>query len=1301
MKKYPLLILLFLVVLLLPFQIQAEDNSVKITEEMQACNLMEYIRSNGQIDYIYAYNRPQPWQEDESNPTYSSEAFVTRFYSIVLSKAVNCQVNSQGLPEVSITTSTMNKVTVPQKNDIVYCPINGKSHWAIVKSVNNDAVTLIEQNYRWQIPGDVNGDKLTNTIDSMLIAQYVSGMAPQNFDISKADVNSDGIVDMLDALLISQYYVDLINGFPSTDWYTTKDRVLSIEKDKPLFFREANTSNTVSGRVLTADGSTGIPGVTISFSNGASVVTDNNGNWSKDGLTGTFTVAPSKVGYIFDQSSKTVTAGMNNIYFKMTGFIDDFNNPGSGWRNFKVNNYDSGYKNGVYEIFSQNGITSEEELTPFIVSQDYTIEVDCRDLSYFQGKYNTYGLIFGYSASTCYYFNIDPSSQTYSLVFYNPSDKLQFGTEIFDERINKTAVNTLKVVKTGNQAELWINGNKIQTVTINNMIGNQVGIMSSNDSFGEIVHQYDNFKFTANNSEVPPQGYTVSGRVLAIDESAGIPGITVGFSDGSSVITDNNGNWSKSGLTGTITVTPSKVGYTFDQNNQTVTRALNNVSFKMTGFNDDFSNPGSGWRSYNSSDNKYTCNYIAGEYEIYNDAIPTVETEIQSFPVPNDYIIEVDCRDISSTQSNMNSHGIIFGYNPSNNTYYYFGIDMVRQAYEFEFYDVDNMQCDLNNFCALINKTGNNHLKVVKKGILAELWINGTKLKTVILSHNIGNRVGLKNYPLGSTQMTSRFDNFKFSPIVNNDPQPGYTVSGQVLNSDESAGIPGVTIIFDNGSFVTTDSNGNWSKDGLNGTATITPFKIGYTFDRDNQTVYGATNNIDFMMTGFSDDFHDSDSGWRVFSDADKYSCDYKTGGYEIYNNNGGKRELSPLSFPVSCDYIIEVDCSDISALQTNYNTHGIVFGYEPSASTYYYFNIDPSTQSYSLDYYDPTNPHYDTATKSLFINQTGSNNLKVVKKCDQVELWINGNKVKTVTIIYQMGNWVGIMNFNDSVSSSMTSRFDNFRFTPGSHIDTPPQGYTVSGRVLTTDESSGIPGVTISFSDGSSVITDSNGNWNKSGLNGSVTVTPSKVGYTFDQSSQIVTGALNNVNFKMTVFNDDFSNPDSGWRVFSDTDIYSCGYKNGGYQIYNNNGGLLEVELVPFFAPADKYTIEIECCDVSPSQTNYNMYGIVFGFAAATESFYFFNIDPSTQSFSLDYYHPSKLQYDTPTYCAQISKKAYNKLKVVRNSNQVELWINGIKVKTVTLNNPVGNQIGLLTFNDSVSSSMTIRFDNFKFTAN
>ncbi len=500
MKKFHMITLLFMLILLLPIQILAEDESIKITEQMQVCNSMEYIRSDGQTDYIYAYYRPQPWQDDESNPTYSSSAFITRFYSTVFGKKVNCQINMQGLPEVSAADGIMNQVTVPQQNDIVYCPINGNPHWAIVKSVNNNSVTLIEQNYRRQALGDVNGDYMIDQVDAILIAQYCVGITLKNFNVSKADVNSDGKVDIKDALLVSQYFMGIINEFPGIEWNTTKDRVLSIEKDKPVFFREADVGGKLSGRVLTNDESAGIAGVTISFSNGSSVITDNNGNWSVDDITGTVTATPSKVGYTFNQHSQTVTGPNNNINFIMTGFSDDFQNQETGWRVLDDMKYSCSYQNGIYMINNSNCGKREISLLPFPVPTDYTIEVDCIDSNSSPQKHNTYGIVFGYvTTNNYYYFNIDPVSRQFSLDYYHPLNS-QFDIPTKSNFINITG-NKLKLVKFGNQAELWINGNKVKTVTLSQPPGNRIGIMNFNDSLtSSMISSFDNFKFTANSN---------------------------------------------------------------------------------------------------------------------------------------------------------------------------------------------------------------------------------------------------------------------------------------------------------------------------------------------------------------------------------------------------------------------------------------------------------------------------------------------------------------------------------------------------------------------------------------------------------------------------------------------------------------------------------------------------------------------------------------------------------------------------------------------------------------------------------
>ena len=74
--------------------------------------------------------------------------------------------------------------------------------------------------------------------------------------------------------------------------------------------------------------------------------------------------------------------------------------------------------------------------------------------------------------------------------------------------------------------------------------------------------------------------YSVSGEVY--DQNGDpIPGVTISFSDSSisSVMTDSNGYWSQTGLSGSVIVTPSLSGYTFVPSSINVTGTNNNVNF--------------------------------------------------------------------------------------------------------------------------------------------------------------------------------------------------------------------------------------------------------------------------------------------------------------------------------------------------------------------------------------------------------------------------------------------------------------------------------------------------------------------------------------------------------------------------------------------------------------------------------------------------------------------------------------------------------------------------------------------------
>ncbi len=105
----------------------------------------------------------------------------------------------------------------------------------------------------------------------------------------------------------------------------------------------------------------------------------------------------------------------------------------------------------------------------------------------------------------------------------------------------------------------------------------------------------------------------------------------------------------------------------------------------------------------------------------------------------------------------------------------------------------------------------------------------------------------------------------------------------------------------------------------------------------------------------------------------------------------------------------------------------------------------------------------------------------------------------------------------------TVTPTKDGWAFYPPSRqvtgtandVDFVAGAYTVSGRVTRQDNGQGIEGVTISFSGGfSPVVTAPDGTWSKSGLNGRVTVTPMKEGWSFYPWSTVVVTTANTVDF-------------------------------------------------------------------------------------------------------------------------------------------------------------------------------------------
>ena len=109
---------------------------VKITKEGQ---VVDTITVNGvTVESLYTFRNSMNGPEDD--PTYCCSAFISRFYKKVYGVTV-WNLYPGDTPKVS--SGSFTKTTSPQVGDIV----GNNYHWAIVKAVNGDKITLIEQNF--------------------------------------------------------------------------------------------------------------------------------------------------------------------------------------------------------------------------------------------------------------------------------------------------------------------------------------------------------------------------------------------------------------------------------------------------------------------------------------------------------------------------------------------------------------------------------------------------------------------------------------------------------------------------------------------------------------------------------------------------------------------------------------------------------------------------------------------------------------------------------------------------------------------------------------------------------------------------------------------------------------------------------------------------------------------------------------------------------------------------------------------------------------------------------------------------
>ncbi len=124
-----------------PTVLAAQNNGMLVTLVQQGQVLDSITYLGVTVDAVYT-NGPH----SGSDPVYSCAAFVKKFYQQVYGIGVYNLHSTKSTPLIYDNKGSFTITEQPQVGDIVRD--NTRTHWAIVKAVSEDTVTLIQQNYR-------------------------------------------------------------------------------------------------------------------------------------------------------------------------------------------------------------------------------------------------------------------------------------------------------------------------------------------------------------------------------------------------------------------------------------------------------------------------------------------------------------------------------------------------------------------------------------------------------------------------------------------------------------------------------------------------------------------------------------------------------------------------------------------------------------------------------------------------------------------------------------------------------------------------------------------------------------------------------------------------------------------------------------------------------------------------------------------------------------------------------------------------------------------------------------------------
>lgn len=560
--------------------------------------------------------------------------------------------------------------------------------------------------------------------------------------------------------------------------------------------------------------------------------------------------------------------------------------------------------------------------------------------------------------------------------------------------------------------------------------------------------------------------YTVSGRVTLLDGGSGLGDVKLQFSGGHGIATTrSDGSWTKSGLKGNVTITPVKDGWAFTPSSRNVSGARSDIDFQASP-TETYSASG-----YVRDGLGIPISGVAIEFDRHFSSVSTGSDGKWTKPGLSGTVI-----------ATPRKNGWTF--NPGNRP-------LTPTATTADFtggYTVSGRVAD---------KSG--------RGVgYAKLTFDGSSYSTTADENGYWTKAELS----GSITVTARKDRWTFSPPSRTVSEPDsdvsfegtYRADGRVRDADGSA-VSSVSLDFSGGHrSVYTDSYGHWTRDGLFGDVTVTPLLSDWTFNPPSHTITSPDYEYSFTRTYTVSGRVTDQQGNGVRSVAITFSGGHRSS----FTDENGYWTKEGLSGPIT-----------VTPNPTGY-TFDPQYLIVDKPSSNVDFTAIPQSTGYSVSGRVTDQHGAGIADVLLFLGggfgtaRTGSTGF-----------WSASELSGDVTVTPAE---TGLVFTPETVTISGSSSNVDFVGNPVTNA------YMVSGKVIDSRNGSGLYKVSFTFSGGfGRTQSDVYGNWSKSGLYGTATVTPSRPGWTFAPESRVVTGTNSFADFSGTPT--DSSASDGGGR--------------------------------------------------------------------------------------------------------------------------------------------------------------------------